>query len=41
MGSLKENPQMVLCRLKEFWADDNTFYLGLVTQYNEAGNEYD
>lgn len=26
---------------KEFWTDDFTLYLGLVTQYKEDGNEYD
>lgn len=26
---------------KEFWTDDVTLYLGLVTQYKEDGNEYD
>ncbi|GGG88942.1 hypothetical protein GCM10007415_23790 [Parapedobacter pyrenivorans] len=31
-----------LCVIEgEFWTDDHTLYFGLVTQYNEAGNEYD
>lgn len=26
---------------KEFWTDDQTLFFGLVTRYNEEGNEYD
>lgn len=26
---------------KEFWTDDVTLYMGLVTQYKEEGNDYD
>ncbi|TJZ62949.1 hypothetical protein FAZ15_01205 [Sphingobacterium olei] len=26
---------------KEFWADDQTLYFGLVTQYKEGGNDYE